>query len=67
MLNEELLARRLHADVSEVEINRRLLEIYREAKLSIEETGPTRSTLPLGFCHGTRQQHHLNGGWLRSS
>ncbi|WP_136524125.1 DUF3320 domain-containing protein [Geomonas ferrireducens] len=49
MLKEELLARRLHADVSEAEIDRRLLEIYREAKLSIEENGANTLYLALGF------------------
>ncbi|MDH5299214.1 MAG: DUF4011 domain-containing protein, partial [Desulfobulbaceae bacterium] len=49
MLREELLARRLHADVTDVEINRRLLEIYREARLSIEENGANTLYLALGF------------------
>lgn len=49
MLREELLAYRLHADVTEMEINRRLLEIYREAKLSIEENGANTLYLALGF------------------
>jgi very-short-patch-repair endonuclease len=49
MLKEELVARRLHADVTESEIDRRLLEIYREAKLSIEENGANTLYLALGF------------------
>jgi Superfamily I DNA and RNA helicases and helicase subunits len=49
MLREELIARRLHADVTDTEINRRLLEIYREAKLSIEENGANTLYLALGF------------------
>ncbi|WP_298268540.1 DUF4011 domain-containing protein [Geobacter sp.] len=49
MLREELVARRLHADETEAEINRRLLEIYREAKLSIEENGANTLYLALGF------------------
>ncbi len=49
MLREEFNARRLHADVSEVEVNRRLLEIYREARLSIEENGANTLYLALGF------------------
>jgi very-short-patch-repair endonuclease len=49
MLREELVARRLHADVTDAEINRRLLEIYREAKLSIEENGANTLYLALGF------------------
>ncbi len=49
MLREEFHARRLRADVTESEINRRLLEIYREAKLSIEENGANTLYLALGF------------------
>jgi very-short-patch-repair endonuclease len=49
MLREELLARRLHADETETETSRRLLEIYREAKLSIEENGANTLYLALGF------------------
>ncbi len=49
MLREELIAHRLHADVTEADINRRLLEIYREAKLSIEENGANTLYLALGF------------------
>lgn len=49
MLREELVARRLHADVTDAEISRRLLEIYREAKLSIEENGANTLYLALGF------------------
>jgi very-short-patch-repair endonuclease len=49
MLREELLARRIHANVSDAEISKRLLEIYREAKLSIEENGANTLYLALGF------------------
>jgi very-short-patch-repair endonuclease len=49
MLREAFHSRRLHADVSEAEVNRRLLEIYREAKLSIEENGANTLYLALGF------------------
>ena len=49
MLREELAARRLHADVTDAEISGRLLEIYREAKLSIEENGANTLYLALGF------------------
>ncbi|MBU4263007.1 MAG: DUF3320 domain-containing protein [Proteobacteria bacterium] len=49
MLREEFHARRLHADVTEGEVNRRLLEIYREAKSSIEENGANTLYLALGF------------------
>ena len=48
-LREELAAHRLHADVTEAEINRRLLEIYRAAKLSNEENGANTLYLALGF------------------
>lgn len=49
MLREEFKARRLRADVTDVEIGRRLLEIYREAKLSLEENGANTLYLALGF------------------
>jgi very-short-patch-repair endonuclease len=49
MLREELVARRLHANVTDDEVNKRLLEIYREAKLSIEENGANTLYLALGF------------------
>lgn len=49
MLREEFHARRLHADVTETEVGRRLLEIYREARLSIEENGANTLYLALGF------------------
>ncbi len=49
MLKEELIAKRLHADAAEADTDRRLLEIYREAKLSIEENGANTLYLALGF------------------
>lgn len=49
MLKEAFHSRRLHADATELDVNRRLLEIYREAKLSIEENGANTLYLALGF------------------
>lgn len=49
MLKEAFNSRRLHADVTEIDVNRRLLEIYREARLSIEENGANTLYLALGF------------------
>ncbi|MDA8325483.1 MAG: DUF3320 domain-containing protein [Nitrospiraceae bacterium] len=49
MLREEFNSRRLHADITEGELSRRLLEIYREARLSIEENGANTLYLALGF------------------
>lgn len=49
MLKEAFHSRRLHADATEADVNRRLLEIYREAKLSIEENGANTLYLALGF------------------
>lgn len=49
MLREEFNSRRLHANLTEGELSRRLLEIYREARLSIEENGANTLYLALGF------------------
>lgn len=49
MLKEAFHSRRLHADATELDVSRRLLEIYREAKLSIEENGANTLYLALGF------------------
>ena len=49
MLKEAFHSRRLHADASEAEVSKRLLEIFREAKLSIEENGANTLYLALGF------------------
>lgn len=48
-LREELSAHRLHADMIETELNRRMLDVYREARLSIEENGANTLYLALGF------------------
>ncbi len=48
-LRDEFHAKRLHADVPEGEVNRRLLEIYREAKTVMEESGANTLYLALGF------------------
>lgn len=49
MLREAFHSRRLHANATEADVNRRLLEIYREAKLSIEENGANTLYLALGM------------------
>ena len=49
MLREAFHSRRLHADSTDTDLNRRLLEIYREAKLSIEENGANTLYLALGM------------------
>lgn len=49
MLREAFHSRRLHADATDTDVNRRLLEIYREARLSIEENGANTLYLALGF------------------
>jgi very-short-patch-repair endonuclease len=48
-LREELKAHRLHVDLTDTEFNRRMLEVYREAKLSIEENGTNTLYLALEF------------------
>ena len=49
MLREEILARRLRADLVEEELDRRLLETYRAASLSLEEGGANALYLAIGF------------------
>ncbi len=49
MLLEEFNSRRLHADAAEADVSRRLLEIYREARTSIEENGANTLYLALGL------------------
>ncbi|KAA0888137.1 DUF3320 domain-containing protein [Oryzomonas rubra] len=49
MLKEAFHSHRLHADSTDMDVSRRLLEIYREAKLSIEENGANTLYLALGF------------------
>jgi very-short-patch-repair endonuclease len=49
ILKEEFRAKRLHGAVSQAELDRRLLEIYRAAKTSLEEGGSSALYLALGF------------------
>ena len=49
LLREELKAHRLIADASDTEVDRRLLEIYRAARTSLEESGASTLYLALGF------------------
>jgi very-short-patch-repair endonuclease len=49
LLREELKAHRLRADASDTEVNRRLVEIYREARTRLEESGANTLYLALGF------------------
>lgn len=49
LLREELKAHRLRADAVEDEMSRRLVEIYREARTSLEESGANTLYLALGF------------------
>jgi very-short-patch-repair endonuclease len=49
LLREELNARRLHADLVQEELDRRLLEIYRAARVGLEEGGASALYLALGF------------------
>ena len=49
LLREEFRSRRLHAPNEQVEVNRRLLEIYRTAKASLEEGGASALYLAIGF------------------
>jgi len=49
LLREELHARRLYADLAKEELDRRLLEVYRAARLGLEEGGASALYLALGF------------------
>ena len=48
-LREEFKAHRLHADMTNEELHRRILDVYREAKPSIEENGANTLYLALGL------------------
>ncbi len=48
-LTDELAERRLHADLPAEDLQRRLVELFRAARLSIEETGANTLYLALGF------------------
>jgi very-short-patch-repair endonuclease len=49
LLHGEFQEGRLRADATEVDLARRLLEIYREARTSLEESGANTLYLALGF------------------
>ncbi len=49
LLKEELKSHRLRVDLPEVELSKRLTEIFRKSKLSIEESGVNTLYLALGF------------------
>jgi very-short-patch-repair endonuclease len=48
-LLEELRQRRLHADLTQEDLDRRCLEIYRASRLELEEGGASALYLALGF------------------
>ncbi len=48
-LGEELKAKRLHAELTSEELSRRLLEVYRAARLELEEGGASALYLAVGF------------------
>jgi very-short-patch-repair endonuclease len=49
LLREELKAKRLHVNLPKDELDRRLVEVYRAARLSLEEGGANTLYLALGF------------------
>ena len=49
VLREELRAHRLHSNTSSEELERRLVEIYRAARLGLEEGGASALYLAVGF------------------
>lgn len=49
LLREELKAKRIYADLNPQELDRRLLEIYRAARLGLEEGGASALYLAIGF------------------
>src|SRR5690606_33442528 len=49
LIRTEFEQHRLRADLSEDELRRRLTEIYRAARLSVEESGANTLYLALGF------------------
>ena len=49
LIREEFKARRLRADLSKEDLDRRLLEIYREWRSGLEESGAGTLYLALGF------------------
>jgi very-short-patch-repair endonuclease len=49
LLREELKAKRLYSDLNAQELDRRLLEVYRAARLGLEEGGASALYLAIGF------------------
>lgn len=49
LVKEELKAKRLCGDVTPEELDRRLIELYRSARISIEEGGASALYLAIGF------------------
>lgn len=49
LLQEELRSKRLYADLTPEELDRRLLEVYRAARLDLEEGGASALYLAIGF------------------
>ena len=50
---EEMRARRLRSSLNEKELSRRLLELYRKARLELQESGANTLYLALGFLEWT--------------
>ncbi len=48
-LNDEMKARRLRADLSDDELDRRMIDVYRSARLGMEEGGASALYLAVGF------------------
>ncbi|MEM7263019.1 MAG: DUF4011 domain-containing protein, partial [Planctomycetota bacterium] len=51
LLREALESRRLYLDLTDSELERRMIEIYRAARVSREESGANTLYLALGFLH----------------
>lgn len=49
LLRDELKARRLYADTTPEELDRRMIEIYRAARVGLEEGGASALYLAIGF------------------
>jgi very-short-patch-repair endonuclease len=49
LLREDLKGQRLHAELTELELHRRLTQIYRAARLGLEESGASPLFLAIGF------------------
>ena len=49
VIRDELASKRLHSDTNDEELGRRLVEIYRAARLGLEEGGASALYLAVGF------------------